>query len=373
MKSFFQQHIFLILGLFLLAVVGYYFGAILTYLLLAWVLSLLGRPVSVFLRRRVRFRRFRLGETGAAILTILFFYLIFLGAILLFVPTIAHQAGILANIDYAAIGKKLEEPFEALDINLHRYGLLPPGETLARHTQEILLRWFGPEQIGSLLGIFISTAGDLIIGIAAVTFILFFFLQDNALFTGILHAFVPNEYEGKVKQAVQDSSTALTNYFSGLIVQLSSFSLVVTVLLWLLGVRENTLLLGAIGGLFNIVPYVGPLVGNVFACFITIASHLDLPLYDLGILLAKVVGSFAIAQFIDNNLLGPYIFSRSVQAHPLEIFLVTLAAAQVGGVVGMILAIPVYTILRVLARTFLSEFKLVQRWTDHLSEEKEVD
>lgn len=373
MRSFFQQNVFLVLGLALLGALCYYFSTIVSYLLMAWVLSLLGRPVAVFLRRRVRFRRFHIGQTGAAILTIAFFYLVFLGGLLLFVPTIARQANNLANIDYAAIGQKLEEPFEMLDINLHRYGLLKSDETLAQRAQQTLVRWFGPEQIGSLLGMFISTAGDMIIAMAAVTFILFFFLQDSTLFTDILHAFVPNEYEDKVQQAVRDSSTALTNYFGGLVVQLTSFSLVVSVLLWVLGVRENTLLLGAIGGLFNVVPYVGPLVGNIFSCFITIASHLDLPLFDLAILLAKVVASFAIAQFIDNNLLGPYIFSRSVQAHPLEIFLVTLAAAQVGGVVGMILAIPVYTILRVLARTFLSEFKLVQRWTDHLSAEKEVD
>ena len=175
-----------------------------------------------------------------------------------------------------------------------------------------------------------------------------------------------------MRQAVRESSEVLTRYFGGLIVQLFSFSLVVMVLLWMLGVK-NAVLIAAFGGIFNIIPYIGPIIGNVFGCFITLSSNLDSPIDQLGIQLIKVIATFSVAQFLDNNILGPYIFSKSVRAHPLEIFLVTLAAAQVGGVLGMILGIPVYTVLRVLARTFLGKFKLIQRWTDHLDQESPED
>ena len=77
-----------------------------------------------------------------------------------------------------------------------------------------------------------------------------------------------------------------------------------------------------------------------------------------------------VTQFLDNMVISTIIFSKSVQAHPLEIFIVTLVAAKLGGVVGMVIGIPTYTLLRVIARTFFSEFKVVQRLTEHLDEEE---
>jgi predicted PurR-regulated permease PerM len=372
MVAFLQRNIFWMLGLAILAGLCYFFVDIVAYVLVAWVMSMLGRPLMILYKRRIRFRNWRLGSASAAILTILTFYLFILGILWLFVPSIVQQGRNIMAVDFGAIGTKLEEPFANLDQDLHTNGLLKEGESLADKIQEALLNWFGPEQLGDVLGTFISTAGDLVIAFVAITFILFFFLQDSTLFLGIMFAFVPNEYEDKVRQAVRESSEVLTRYFGGLIVQLFSFSLMIMALLWILGVK-NAVLIGAFGGIFNIIPYIGPIIGNVFGCFIAISSNLDLPIDQLGIQLVKVIATFSAVQFIDNNILGPYIFSKSVRAHPLEIFLVTLAAAQVGGVLGMILGIPVYTVLRVLARTFLGKFKIIQRWTYHLDEENPED
>ncbi len=143
----------------------------------------------------------------------------------------------------------------------------------------------------------------------------------------------------------------------------------VTLILWALGI-DNALLIGAFGGIFNVVPYVGPILGMIFGAFITVSSHLDVEFAMLLPMLLKVLAAFMITQMIDNNFLGPMILSKSVQAHPLEIFIVTLIAAKLGGVVGMVIGIPVYTVLRVVARIFFGEFKLVQRLTVHLSEEE---
>ena len=68
-------------------------------------------------------------------------------------------------------------------------------------------------------------------------------------------------------------------------------------------------------------------------------------------------------QLLDNFILQPQIFSASVKAHPLEIFICVLVGAKIGGILGMVLAIPVYTVLRVIAKVFLSEFKIVQKIT----------
>lgn len=366
--NFLNRNLLWLIGVAVLAAVAYYFSDIVAYVLIAWVLSMLGRPLLVFFRKHIRLGRFRLGASGAAMLTILAFYGILIGALLLFVPTIVSQARNLAAVDYHALGEKLRPMFFSLDVQMHQIGLLSPGESLATKTQEILSNWFKPTLVGDFLGQFLGVAGNVVVTLASVTFILFFFLQDNRLFTDIIHAVVPDQQEQKVQTAVNESSEVLTRYFRGLLIQVAVFSILTFLTLWILGVK-NALLIGAFGGIFNVIPYVGPILGMIFGAFITISSNLDADFTMLGFMLLKVVAAFLAVQALDNNVIGPMIMSKSVQAHPLEIFIVTLAAAKIGGVLGMVIGIPVYTVLRVIARTFFSQFKVVQRLTERLDED----
>lgn len=364
-----NRNLLWLLGAAFFIAVVWYFSEIVAYILIAWVFSMLGRPLMAFFQKRIHIGRFHIGPIGATILTILTFYLVLTGVLLILVPTIISQASNLAGADYEALGIKLKGLFYNLDMQLHQIGLLQPTESLGTKTQQLLSTWFKPTFVGDFLGSFISTAGNVVVTFASVTFILFFFLKEKDLFFEILRAFVPDQQEPKVQHAVEESSDMLTRYFTGLILQLTAFSLVLSSLLWILGIK-NALLIGAFGGLFNIVPYIGPIIGMVFGIFITATSNLDLELAQMLPMLLKVAVAFMATQFIDNNFTGPMIFSKSVQAHPLEIFLVTLVAAKLGGVIGMVIGIPVYTVLRVIARTFFSEFKMVQRLTKHLTEER---
>lgn len=363
-----RQNILWILIAALVAAVVYYFADIVSYLLIAWLLSMLGRPLMVFFQRKIRFRDWKLGPTGASVLTILSFYLVIFGLLMLFVPTIISQTRHLASVDYPALGEKLKVPFTNLDNRLHQIGVLEASESLGTRTQELLSNWFKPTMLSDFLGAFLATAGNVFVTFASVSFILFFFLQDSRLFLDILHAFVPNHLENKVQHAVKESSEVLTRYFGGLALQTAAFITMVSLGLWVLGV-PNALLIGVMGGLFNIVPYVGPIMGIVLGCFFTISSYIE---SDFGVMLPqllKVVAAFFGTQMIDNNFVGPYITSASVKAHPLEIFIVTLIAAKLGGVVGMVIGVPVYTVLRVVAKVFFSEFKLVKWLTGQLHEE----
>jgi predicted PurR-regulated permease PerM len=358
-----------IAGLLVLGALVYYFSDIVTYILLAWVLSMLGRPLMVFFMRRLRVGRMRIGAGGAAVLTILTFYAVLAGVVLLFVPTIVTQARHLATVDYTLLGSKLSILFSDFDTQLHSIGLLSDGESLGTKAQELAGKWFHPAMLGNFLKSFVAVAGNILVTLTAVTFILFFFLQDSTMFTDMLHALAPAKLESKIQHAIRESSDMLTRYFLGLLIQLTAFACSVSLILWILGI-PNALLIGVSGGLFNVIPYVGPILGGLFGCFITLSSNLDANA-DLALLLPpllKVLAAFGITQFIDNNFLGPLIFSNSVKAHPLEIFIVTLIAAKLGGVVGMVVGIPVYTILRVIARVFFSEFRVVRILTDHLDE-----
>lgn len=308
-----------------------------------------------------------MGPTTAAILTICTFYGLIAGVLMIFIPTIVAQARNLSTVDYQALGEKLRPMFYHLDAQMHQMGFLSAEESLATRIQELLSGAFKPTLVGDFVGQFVGVAGNILVTFASVTFILFFFLQDNRLFTDIIHAVVPDKQEQKVQTAVNESSQVLTRYIQGLLIQVVVFALLTTIILWILGV-DNALLIGSFGGVFNVIPYLGPILGMIFGGFITLSSNLSADFSIILPMLAKVAIAFVAVQAIDNNFVGPLIMSKSVQAHPLEIFIVTLAAAKLGGVVGMVIGIPVYTVLRVIARNFFSHFKLVQRLTEHLDE-----
>jgi len=370
-KSKFARNWPWMIGFIVLMCMAWYFSEVVTYLLVAWVLSLLGRPLMNFFKKRVHFRERHLGNIGATILTILSFYIIIAGLVMLFVPTIIKQVRNLTQVDYAMVAEKWREPFADFDASLHNIGVLDDGESLGAKTNEALQNLFKPGLIGNVLGSLISTVGNLIAAVFSTTFILFFFLKEKNLFFSMLGAIVPDEAEPKVQNALEKSSDVLSRYFTGLTLQMAAFSTLVTILLLVMGIK-NALLIGLFGGLLNIVPYVGPILGLVFGELITISSNIEQDISALPPLMIKVAAAFIVTQTIDNNFTGPMIFSNSVKAHPLEIFLVTLLAAKLGGVVGMIIGVPVYTVLRVLAKEFFNNFKLVKRWTGHLDEEENV-
>ena len=229
-----------------------------------------------------------------------------------------------------------------------------------------LYSFLNPSLIPRIFSGLIGTLGTFLVGFFSVLFIAFFFIREQGLFDKMISAAVPNEYEEKTHNAIQQSSSLLIRYFVGILTQVTIITVLVSILLSLFGVK-NALLIGFFAALMNVIPYIGPIVGATFAVIITVSSNLDMSFYsDLLPILLKVLGVFAFMQLIDNFILQPNIFSKSVKAHPLEIFIVVLIGAKLGGVAGMVLAIPIYTVLRVVAKVFLSEFKVVQQITKNL-------
>ena len=117
----------------------------------------------------------------------------------------------------------------------------------------------------------------------------------------------------------------------------------------------------------NIIPYVGPLIASLIAAVLTMISHLgnDFQTDTLPTTIYILIG-FWIVQLIDNNVSQPIIFSKSVSSHPLEIFLVVLITGFLFGIVGMIIAIPFYTILKVFGKEFFPENKIIKLLTKNL-------
>lgn len=354
--------------LLLIGVVVYFFSDIVAYVLVAWVLSLVGQPFMRFFQTKLSIGRFRPGPVFSAILTIVCFFVISIALIWMFVPLVVEQARNLTGVDYTSITKALEVPLTQLNNWLVETGLIEPSDSVELELQQGLKNWFEPAKISTFFRSLLGVAGNLIFAMFSIVFITFFFLKEQGLFASFLTAIVPQKHEEHIKNALEDITKLLTRYFGGILIQMTTITLFVSILLGILGVK-NALLIGFFAAIINVIPYLGPFIGAMFGVFITISSNLDLDFYgEMVPLLTRVVGVFAAMQMLDNFLLQPYIFSNSVLAHPLEIFIVIMVGAQLNGISGMILAIPAYTVIRVIARVFLGEYKIVQKLTGGMNE-----
>lgn len=362
------QRVALVVSLLVAAWLIYVFNQIVFYTIAAWVVSLLGKPLMGFFQQHLKFGKWKAGAGLNAMLTLLCFFLVVFLLAMLFVPLLVQQAGNLAGVDYGKIAIALNEPFQIVLQWLADKGLAPPQQSLESILTETFQGYFNPGMIGSFFGGFITAAGNIAIGLFAVVFIAFFFLKEENLLVGFIAALLPARYENQVRNAVDETSRMLGRYFSAIAIQISAITIYVSVWLSILGV-QNAILIALFAALMNVIPYIGPLIGGIVGIALTITSSLDLEFYTQMLpLLGKVLLVFWTVQLMDNYLIQPYLFSASVMAHPLEIFIVTLMGAQLGGITGMVLAIPGYTVLRVIAREFLSRYRIVQKMTDRMDE-----
>ncbi|MBK8652868.1 MAG: AI-2E family transporter [Haliscomenobacter sp.] len=356
-----------VLAMLLIGFFVYRFSNIVAYVLAAWVLSLIGSPL-VRMYRRIKIGRLRVGVSAAALLTILTFFLVGGLFLLLFIPLIIKQANNLAHVDYLAIAGTLEVPFNRLIHWLSQYGVTVPADSLEGLVQRSLKGWFEPNRLSHMLTQAVTAVGNTLVNVFSTIFITFFFLQERRLFMNFILAITPEAYEEPARETMRDTVLLLSRYFRGILLQITIITVYVSVFLTILGVK-NALLIGFFAAIMNMIPYLGPLFGGAFGIFITLSSNLELDFYtEMLPLLGKVLGVFITVQWLDNYFLSPTIFSKSVLAHPLEIFLVVLMGANVAGVVGMVLAIPAYTIFRVFAKEFLHQFKIVQKMTDRMKQ-----
>lgn len=360
-----SRNILIFISFVIAGFIVWYLRSIVGYIIISWVLAMLGQPLMNFYKK-IKFKNFGIGNNVAAGLTLCTFFVILTIIISLFVPMILEQARTLLEVDFTTVSNSLEEPINQINQRLINYGFLAPDKVSPiEKLQNDILGQTG-DIISQIFGSVLSLTSNLVIGLFSVVFMTFFFLREDNLMQGFLSALVPNEMEEKLFKALDEIQYLLTRYFIGILGQITIITIMVTTGLTILGI-ENALLIGLFAALINVIPYLGPLIGATFGIFVAITSHLDMDFYTQMLpMLGKVAFVFAIMQLTDNFVLQPIIFSTSVKAHPLEIFIIILIGAEIYGIVGMVLAIPTYTVIRVVARTFLIRFKIVQRMTQKM-------
>ena len=347
----------IIAGIVLLLWFLYKIQAVLVYIAIAGVISLVGRPIVLFLRRKLKFN-----NTVAVITTMVFFIGLLFGLILLFIPLIAEQGHNIALLDI----NQLQENVELLYRETITYFEINSIDIEKSINDWNIMSKLNFSAIPDFFNSLISGLGSFSIGLFSVLFISFFFLKDSKLFENGLLTFVPDQKESKWKSSSTKIKDLLSRYFVGLIFQILILFVIYSIGLSIIGVK-SAIVIAFLCALLNLIPYVGPIAALILMITLTMTSNLGSSFSD--VMLPKafwVFIIFAFGQLIDNFVSQPVIFSRSVKSHPLEIFLVILIAGMLFGIAGLIVAIPAYTALKVILKAFLSENKIVKKLTKDL-------
>ena len=347
----------------ILAWICWYFKSVLVYIIAAFVVSLVGHPVMQLLRK-VRIKGKSAPDWLLAILTIL----IILGVLVLVVtqviPVVTRIVRDAAVLNSAtAAGNPLDR------VNDWIIGLFPglgPDFNVINVLMDKLKEVADLSNVTAVISSVTSVVTGLVVGLFSIVFISFFFVRDETLFRKIVCALVPDRMEGNMSKSLGDIEGLLSRYFVGLLVEMTGVALLDFLGLWLIARLGFTNALGIafIAGILNIIPYVGPLIGEAVGVVLAVILK-----YGTGVGLDVNIWVFALivlaimltTQLVDNFVYQPLIYSTSIKASPLEIFIVILLAGHIGGVAGMLVAIPAYTVVRVIAIRFFPDLKLVKR------------
>jgi predicted PurR-regulated permease PerM len=347
--------ILVLIGLLLYFI--YQIQSVIIYILIAIIFSLIANPIVEFLRKRLKF-----SNTIAVISTLLLFFLLIVGLVMLFVPLIISQGNNLSLLDTKSIEIRCIELYNQFNAYLSNHNIDATQIVKQSDITSKLNVNFFTDFFNSVIG----TLSSLGIGLATTFFISFFFLKDKVNFIVGMKKILPNDHEEAILNSIEKIRLLLTRYFIGLLAQLTIICVLYLIVLLIFGV-ENAIVIAFLCALLNIIPYVGPLIGSVIAGALTMLSNLDgnFQTETLPTTIYVLIGFF-IVQLIDNNLSQPMIFSKSVNSHPLEIFLVILIAGLLFGIVGMIIAVPLYTILKVIGKEFIPNNKIIKVLTKNI-------
>lgn len=354
-----------------IAIIGglcWYFRSVLVYILLAVVVSLIGKPLMTLLQK-ITIKDRKAPDWILAAFTIILLMVIFTAVITMIVPVVS---GIVKNISLTNIedaARRVAIPLA--DFNTFLISTFPKlGSDFRIEVVAVqeLQKLFDPSAFSSMIGSAASFVTDLGIGIFSVVFISFFFIKDDGLFTSMVAALVPDKHENNAAQAIADIGNLLSRYFIGVLIEILGVALLNFLgLLFIARLGADAALgIAFLTGLLNVIPYVGPLFGGVLGTILGLVLKysstnpvgLDVNFWIFTIILTAI---FCTTQLVDNFLYQPVIYSTSIKAKPLEIFIVLLVVGHIGGPISMIAAIPSYTAVRVIAFRFFRKIKAIRR------------
>ena len=354
----------------------WFFRDVIVYMLAAGLVSLIGRPIMTFFNR-LKIKGKGLPSWIYAILTLIIVIGLFLAVLATIIPIIAGIAKDISMVNVEHAASSISIPLKEInDFLITRFPSLGSDfriETAilneVKHLNFINVSLFS--SIINSVASFIASFG---VGIFSVMFIAFFFLKDEKLFANIIGALVPDKHEANAREAYKDIEHLLSRYFIGLIVEIFGIALIDFLgLVFIVRLGFNASIgIAFICGVLNIIPYVGPFIGGVIGTVLAVVMKYccNMPVgldVNFWVFIIIIVAIFWFAQIIDGLIYQPVIYSNSIKANALEIFIVLLMAGYMGGMLGMLVAIPCYTVIRVIAARFFQNVKFIRKLTGGIS------
>ena len=329
-----------VMGLSLAVAVGallWYFREVVIYIVVSAVFAIVGRPL-VRLLCKVKIKRFAMPRWLAAAVTLVLLWIVIGGLLSLIVPLIAGKVYELSSLDLRSALEGVEAPLERLQSYISTIFVLPESYvSISDVIVSTLRRFLNYDTVNSVVSSIINTGMSAVIVLFSVSFITFFFLKEDGLFSSMVSAVFPDKYSENVHRAIDKVSLLLSRYFTGLLTESLIIASIIAVVLLLFGMKvEDACFIAVIMGMLNVIPYAGPAVGVLVSIFIGIVSPIDG--CTIAYTLAVILSTICVVKGIDDFVLQPTIYSSKVSAHPLEIFIVILMAGSVGGIVGLLVA-----------------------------------
>lgn len=351
---------FILLFLGAIGFLVWYFANIVVFILVAGVISIVGAPlVDIF--DKIKIGRFNFPHTLSVSLTLLLILLIFFGLFSLFIPLVMSEAQMISNIDGKKFMDYFQDDIRSLQLTLIRYGIMPRGATIETTAKQAILKIIDFGMFSNVLSSVISFTGTFFFNLFSILFLSFFFMKDNRMLPRFILLITPSKYSDQIKSVMFKSKDLLSRYFIGLLIQILANIVTYSLALYIVGVK-SPLVVGFFTGVIIIIPYLGGIISMLMGVILGITGVIAMGDYAMILpMTIKIVVAMFVVQTIDNNVFAPLIQGKSVKAHPVEIFLVVIAAASIGGITGMIVAVPVYGFVKIVAMEFMHNFRLVRK------------
>ncbi|MBW1605385.1 AI-2E family transporter [Lactobacillus sp. Sy-1] len=324
---------------FIFSPIGIFISTVFVPILVAGALFYMLNPV-VELLMKIHYKRFRVGRTTAVAVI----FLAFLGALVYlgvsFIPRIFTQ---VTNLFYHLpdVANSTEKTVEGLtnhgwlkNVDVTDYINQIQGY-LTTYTQNVL------SSVTTSLGNIISMATSVVIVVITVPVILFYMLKDGHKLMPTIEKLIPIDHQKQTVVLLSRMNETIARYIGGQMIE-CIFVGVFTSLGYVLIGQKYALLLGVFAGVCNIIPYVGPYIGILPSLLVAFSNDVSQVVYVIIVVL--------IVQQLDGNLVYPNVIGKSLQIHPLTIIVILLAAGNISGLIGMILAIPLYAVVKVVVQ-----------------------
>lgn len=364
MKTDTTKLIAIFIFLVALVAIGWYFSDIVIYLMLALLLTLAGRPI-VKLLCKLRIGKFHFPRPLAAIIALLVLVTAFLSIFAVLTPLISQEIKNLVSIDPQVLVDGYDRFLSQFEQFADRHNIDITATEISEAIVVELQQFVTKLDFGYFFNNIVNIIAGVFVAVFAILFLTFFSLSDDGIILKTIKKIFPAQLRNNFDNIVANTRTQIVHYFGGVFIEMCIVGLINGIVCYLLGVPD-AVLIGVLSGLLNVIPYLGPLLSVCLNIIISCTSMIPMSPTGVDLLynITKVVAIYACAQLVDNFILQPVIYGKSVQAHPIEIFIVIMAAAQIGGIIGMIFAVPIYSLLRIVLKEFFGQYFIEENPTE---------